>query len=144
MTTTYSDPQLSELRGHIDAMLEVVATGGWQIREHLEWEARQMVTRLSPDDAETCGAHRRAPCRSRPCHNPANGRPANSSNRPECSGDGLGDMSGLGALPARLLIDEAVRRFGAEELTRRLGLSSAGELLTLAVELDALRPPEMN
>jgi hypothetical protein len=53
-------------------------------------------------------------------------------------------MSGLGALPARLLIDEAVRRFGAEELTRRLGLSSAGELLTLAVELDALRPPEMN
>jgi hypothetical protein len=53
MTTTYSDPQLSELRGHIDAMLEVVATGGWQIREHLEWEACQMVTRLSPDDLTT-------------------------------------------------------------------------------------------
>jgi hypothetical protein len=53
-------------------------------------------------------------------------------------------MSGLAALPARWLIAEGVRRFGAEELARRLGLSSAGELLTIAVELDALRPPEMN
>jgi hypothetical protein len=53
-------------------------------------------------------------------------------------------MSGLEAIPARLLLDEALRRFGAEEAARRLGLSSAGELLTVAVELDALRPPEMN
>jgi hypothetical protein len=53
-------------------------------------------------------------------------------------------MSGLAAIPARLLIDEAVRRFGAEEAARRLGLASAGELLTLAAELDAARPPEMN
>jgi hypothetical protein len=53
-------------------------------------------------------------------------------------------MSGLGAIPARILIDEAIRRFGAEEAARRLGLSNAGELLTVAVELDALRPPELN
>jgi hypothetical protein len=51
---------------------------------------------------------------------------------------------GLGGVPARLLIDEAVRRMGADELARRLELSSAGELLTLAVQLDALRPPELN
>jgi hypothetical protein len=51
-------------------------------------------------------------------------------------------MSGLAALPTRLLIDEAVRRCGAGEVARRL--SSAGELLTLAVELDALRSAEMN
>jgi hypothetical protein len=53
-------------------------------------------------------------------------------------------MNGLKAIPARWLIAEGVRRFGAEELARRLGLSSAAELLTVAVELDALRPPEMN
>jgi hypothetical protein len=53
-------------------------------------------------------------------------------------------MSGLEAIPARLLIDGAVRRMGADVLARRLELSSAGELLTLAVALDALRPPERN
>jgi hypothetical protein len=53
-------------------------------------------------------------------------------------------VSGLAALPARVLLDEGVRRFGAEELARKLGLSSAGELLTIAVEVDALRPPELN
>jgi hypothetical protein len=32
----------------------------------------------------------------------------------------------------------------ADELARCLELSSAGELPTLAVQLDALRPPELN
>lgn len=53
-------------------------------------------------------------------------------------------MNGLGAVPARLLIDEAVRRWGADEAAWRLGLPGAGELLTVAVALDGLRPPELN
>ena len=44
-------------------------------------------------------------------------------------------MSGPTAIPARVLISEAVCRFGAEKTARRLeGLPAAGELLTLAVE----------
>lgn len=53
-------------------------------------------------------------------------------------------MSGLGALPARLIVDELVRRHGADETARALGLSDAGELLTFAAGLDAIRPPENN
>ena len=53
-------------------------------------------------------------------------------------------MSGLGGVPARLLIELAVQRMGAEEVARRLGLPDAGELLTLAVELDGIRPPTNN
>jgi len=55
-----------------------------------------------------------------------------------------GRMSGLGGVPARLLIELAVQRMGAEEVARRLGLPDAGELLTLAVELDGIRPPTNN
>jgi hypothetical protein len=53
-------------------------------------------------------------------------------------------LSGLGGIPARLLIDEMVRRRGPDEVARQLGLSDAGELLTVAVMLDAVRPPECN
>jgi hypothetical protein len=47
-------------------------------------------------------------------------------------------MSGLEAIPARVLIDEAMRRLGADEVARRLGLSSSGDLLTMAVQCDRL------
>jgi hypothetical protein len=54
-------------------------------------------------------------------------------------------MSGLSATPARVLISEAVLRFGAEETAWRLGgLPSAGELLALALDSNALRPREHN
>jgi hypothetical protein len=53
MTTTDPDSELSELRAHIDSMLEVVSTGRRRIRAHLKWEAVQMVTNLKPDDLTT-------------------------------------------------------------------------------------------
>ncbi|HEY4796352.1 MAG TPA: hypothetical protein VII18_20075 [Mycobacterium sp.] len=53
-------------------------------------------------------------------------------------------MSGVGSIPARVLIDELVRRLGADDATRVLGLSNPGELLTAAVDLDSQRPPEVN
>ena len=43
-----------------------------------------------------------------------------------------------------LLVDELLRRHGPGGAARRLELADAGELLTVAVELDALRPPENN
>jgi hypothetical protein len=50
MSTTYSDPQLSELRAHIDAMLEVVPTGRGRIRAHLLWEVRQVMSNMPPEE----------------------------------------------------------------------------------------------
>ncbi|MDN4518155.1 hypothetical protein QYF68_09990 [Mycolicibacterium austroafricanum] len=53
-------------------------------------------------------------------------------------------MSGLAAIPARILVDELVRRHGPEKAARMLGLSNEGELLTVTAELDSLRSPEAN
>jgi hypothetical protein len=45
-----TNPEISELRAHIDAMLEVVSIGRRRIRAHLLWELRQMTQHLLPDD----------------------------------------------------------------------------------------------
>jgi hypothetical protein len=39
-TTTDRSSEMSELRAHIDSMLEVVSTGRGRIRAHLLWQLR--------------------------------------------------------------------------------------------------------
>ena len=50
MNTTATDSELSELRAHIDAMLEIVPTGRGRIRAHLLWEIREVINRVRPED----------------------------------------------------------------------------------------------
>ncbi|MFZ0227441.1 MAG: hypothetical protein WA622_00040 [Mycobacterium sp.] len=51
-------------------------------------------------------------------------------------------MKGIEALPARVL-DELIRRVGADEAVRLLGLANWGELPTLTAKVDRKRPPEI-
>ena len=53
-------------------------------------------------------------------------------------------MNGPGAFPARMLLDELVRRHGPDKAASMLGLSDPGDLLTVAAELDSLRDPAAN